>query len=292
MNVMAIVQARLGGATRMGEPKVLADIGGKSMLERVMERLGRCKTLAGVVVCIPMDPEEDALRDYCEARGWMCHRTQVKRLTNGSYDVLGAYEATAFLYRMNPVVRVTADCPLIDHGVVDAVVQLYMHGGVDGQGVDYVSNNLERSFPHGLDVECFSHSALQTADDEATDEFDREHVTEYIRRHQDRPFTLANVRFPLETASRIHAALLVSARLTVDFPEDLELARAIYDAFPADHFITTADVLGLLETKTGLLKINEQRAIEHWSKLSGAFEPISAEAVAAMRHMVAKDVLH
>lgn len=283
MNTIAIVQARLGGASRFGGQKVLADIRGRAMISRVMERLGRAKTISEIVVVVPLDPSEDELYDFCVEKGWKCDRLQTKLLPSGAYDVLGAYAAAAFRYRANPIVRVTADCPLLDHGVVDAVVQLYLHKGVDGRGVDYVSNNLERTFPHGFDVECFGKGALKDADLLATDDKDREHVTEYIRRHQDRPYTLANVRFPLETASRIHAAILVSARLTVDYPEDLELVRAIYAAFPDDHYITTADIVALLADHPELLAINEARAVEHWSKLDGRHEPIAAETLAMMR---------
>ena len=283
VNTIAFVQARLGGGTRFGGAKIMLDLGGRTMLQRVMERLAKATLLSERVVVIPNAPEEDELATYCEDNGWKYVRTQTKLLSSGAYDVLGAYAAAAIRYRANPIVRVTADCPLLDWRVTDAVVDLYQNGGK----FDYVSNNLERTFPHGLDVECFSARALKEADANARGEFDREHVTEYIRRHQDKPYRLANLRFPVESAEKpIHAAILVAARLTVDYPEDAALVRAIYAAFPEDHYITTADVVGLLAERPELMALNEQRAADHVQRLTGAFEPASEAVVNAGKRVV------
>lgn len=277
MKPIAIVQARISGATRFGSPKVLADIGGRSMLERVMERLQRCKTIKGIVLAIPENEANQTLSDYCEAHQW-------NHVMGPEDDVLKRYALAAQFFNADPVVRVTADCPLIDWGVVDGVVRLY-----ESSGADYVSNNLERTWPHGLDVEAFSLKALLEADAKATDAFDREHVTEYIRRNQDRPYRLANLQAPLQSMTVLQSALFVASRWTVDYPEDLELVRLIFAAFPEDHFVTTADAIGLLEEHPEWLEVNEQRALEHANQL-GHSEPVSEEGVKAMRRAVAKSL--
>jgi len=267
---VAIVQARLGSTRLPG--KVLADIEGQPLIVRQMERMQRATTIAGVVVAIPSGPENDPLEHLCRERQWACLRGPER-------DVLSRYAYGASVYQADPVVRMTMDCPLIDHGVIDGVVRMFLEGG----DFDYVSNNLEKTFPHGLDVECLSAAALFDADQRADDAFDREHVTEWIRRHQDRPYRLGNLRYPIETLSPDMAAILVAARLTVDYPEDLELVRTIYREFRDLDYITTADVVDFLRRCPEVMTLNEHRALEHAQMLSGHFEPISEEAREAMR---------
>lgn len=244
MNVMAVIQARLGGATRFGGPKIMADVCGKTVLDHVVERTRRAAKVSGVVVVIPLDPSEDPLFDFCRERGWHCERTQVKRLKNGAWDVLGAYAATAFRSRINPVVRITADCPLIDPATIDAVISFYLAGGYSV----VVNNEGERTYPHGMDLEVFSRGALEAASQFAGDDFDREHVSPYIRRHAAR---IGNVRNPRPSSL---------ARLTVDYPEDLEVVRAIFGAFPKGHPIALPDIEAFLERHPEVAKLNAKRA--------------------------------
>lgn len=244
MNVMTVVQARLGGATRFGGPKVLADVCGKTVLEHVVERTERAAKVSGVVVVIPIDPSEDPLFDFCRQHGWHCERTQVRKLKTGAYDVLGAYAATAFRNRINPVVRITADCPLIDPATIDLVIAHYLAGGYSF----VVNNDGERTYPHGTDVEVFSRIALEHANEYAGEDYDREHVSPFIKRHATR---VGNVKNPRQSSL---------ARLTVDYPEDLEVVRAIYGAFPRDYPITLADVESFLERHPEVARINARRA--------------------------------
>lgn len=275
---VAIVQARVSGGTRLpGIKKVLADIGGRSLIEHQMERMQRSKLLRKVVVAIPDNEANDELALYCKERNWAVFR-------GPEHDVLRRYAQAAKHYKADPVVRVTADCPYLDHGILDGLIRLYKESGqLVAGGFDYAATNLERTLPHGTDCEIMSAKVLREADEKAVDKFDREHVTEYIRRHQDAPYKLGNLRYPIETADPLHAAILVALRITVDYEEDLALVRAIADAFPPDHFITTADIVGLMAEKPELMKLNEHHALEHSQRLDGRFEPVSEDAVVVER---------
>ena len=272
---VAIVQARIGGTRLPG--KVMADIEGHPLIVRQMDRMRRATTLDEIVVALPQD--EDVLADLCFDRGWMCWMVEDMH----EDDVLGRYAGAATDFDADPIVRMTMDCPLIDWGIIDGCVKLYRQGGAD-----YVSNNLERTFPHGTDVEVFSAKALRDAHEQSIDPFEREHVTEWIKRHQDRPYRLANLYYPINTSSPQLAAIMIAARLTVDYPEDLALVRAIFAAFPGKDYITIADVIGLLAEKPELMKINEHRALEHAQHLSGHFEPVSETARQQERRAVAE----
>jgi spore coat polysaccharide biosynthesis protein SpsF len=139
------------------------------------------------------------------------------------------------------------DCPLIDPSVIDSVVETYLHGSYD-----LVANNLEATFPHGLDLEVFSRAALEIAHREARDPFEREHVSPFIRDHPAR-FRLGNVRSPQD---------LHSLRWTVDYPEDFEFVLAVYEMLYRDgEFFTSDDVIALLERQPGLRQINARWAV-------------------------------
>ena len=268
---VAIVQARIGGTRLPG--KVMADIEGQPLIVRQMDRMKRALSLSEIMIAIPDTKENDSLAQFCTDRGWSWSRGH----NAAEDDVLGRYAESIEFWDEDedpdPIVRMTMDCPLIDWGIIDGCVKLYQEGYAD-----YVSNNLERTFPHGTDVEVFSAKALRDAHEQSTDPFEREHVTEWIKRHQDRPYRLANLYYPIDTVSPQLAAIMIAARLTVDYPEDLTLVRAIFAAFPSKNYITIADVVGLLAEKPELMKINEHRALEHAQHLSGHFEPVSEMA--------------
>ncbi len=113
------------------------------------------------------------------------------------------------------VVRITADCPLIDPTVVDRVVRGFLESDCD-----YVSNTLSSSYPDGLDTEVFSFTALEQAWREATKESEREHVTPYLRSGKFRVVGVEN-----------DIVLLRQSRWTVDEPRDLDFVRHVFTAF-------------------------------------------------------------
>lgn len=263
--------------------KVLALVCGANLLHWHVTRLLKVAALDEVVVACPDTQDNDRIATYCERRHWRCWRGPEE-------DVLGRYYGAAKAYQADVVVRTTADCPLIDPGVVAGAIKLYHTGEFD-----YVSNNLERTFPHGLDVEVFSMEALAAAWRTATEPTDREHVSEWIRRHQDRPYRLGNLRFPLENVAPHFPScpigcdgiplptLMKEARITVDYPEDYLAITMICQFWAREtRFITTEDVMFILHRTPKLVAINRQRAIDHAQHLGGLYEPISEEQRAAL----------
>jgi spore coat polysaccharide biosynthesis protein SpsF (cytidylyltransferase family) len=189
-------------------------------------------------VAIPVDQSDDPLAKYCVEQGWMVYRGL-------QADVLDRYFHAAILGDADYVVRVTADCPLIDPGVINDVVRK-----LDMPGVDFVSNSIEPSFPHGLDCQAFTMDLLNRAHAEATAAFDREHVVPWMMNAPG--VKRVNVKAP-ENLSQY--------RLTVDWPEDLELVRAIFEAFRERVFFTTADMISLLRRRPELMAINAHRRV-------------------------------
>lgn len=234
MRVVAVIQARMGSTRLPG--KVLVDLAGDFTLARVVNRTGRAKLLDQVVVATTVKPADDAIVRLCSERGWSCYR-------GSEEDVLDRYYKAACAFQADAIVRITSDCPLIDAGVVDRVVQEFL----DRQpGIDYACNVLpRRTFPHGLDTEVMRFEVLEQAWREDDNPAWREHVTPYIYRHPEK-FRLLWVTNDVDYSHM---------RWTVDTPEDLEFIRRIYEHFGHDHF-SWREVLAVLDEHPEWLDIN------------------------------------
>ena len=235
MKVVAIVQARLT-STRLPN-KVLKDISGKPMLWHLLERLKFSHKIDSVVLAIPDSSENDRLADFARELGLPCFRGSEK-------DVLSRYYNAAKKYDAREIVRITADCPLIDPRVTDSVIEAYLNSGAD-----YTSNSTESGFPRGLDTEVFSFKTLEKTSREARQDYEREHVTPYIYEHPD--------IFKIQSVKATGKLKRPDLRLTVDTEEDLKLIEEIYQRLYREGYIFyTEDVIDLLEKHPELTAIN------------------------------------
>lgn len=142
------------------------------------------------------------------------------------------------------MVRVTSDCPLIDSGVMNEVIGLYIN---NRDKYDYVSNTLERTYPRGLDTEVFSMAALEKTHEEARKQPEREHVTLYMYQRPEQ-FRLANSGSARDYSHH---------RWTVDTPEDFELIKLILqELYPINNRFTWLDVLNLFNKHPEWVEIN------------------------------------
>lgn len=234
MKVVAIIQARMGSERLPG--KVLADIGGKTMLARVVERTARIASVDEVVVATTEDTRDDAIADACRA-------LSVPVFRGSEADVLDRYYQAAKQYAADAVMRITADCPLLDPEVSGNVLnQFLIHRP------DYASNSVRRTYPRGLDTGVMSLEALERTWREATRPYQREHVTIYMYEHPEN-FRLLSVESGLPINYSHY-------RWTVDTPEDLQFVRAVYDLFPTTDEFGWLDVIEALARRPDLVAIN------------------------------------
>ncbi len=221
--IVAIVQARMSSSRLPG--KVLRDVGGKPMLERVIARVSRSKLINQVVVATTDDPSDDLIAD-------LCRNLNVPVFRGNLYDVLDRYYQAACAYQAEVVVRITADCPMIDPLEIDRVIAVFLEGGWD-----FAANRLppphQRTSPVGMDTEVCSFAALENAWKNATEKFEREHVMPYL---YDKPG-----RFRVKVAEMEPS--LGHLRFTVDTEADLKVARAVYTAFGNHDDFSLADLL-------------------------------------------------
>jgi spore coat polysaccharide biosynthesis protein SpsF len=232
--IVAIIQARMGSSRLPG--KILRDIAGEPMLMRVVERAQRASNLDQTVVATTTDANDKAVVELLEKR-------DVPFIRGHPTDVLDRYLTAAQVFSADIIVRLTADCPLHDPDVIDKTVNAFLAKLPD---VDYASNRLVRTYPIGLDVEVFTRQALLRAGDEATENYQREHVTPYLYEVEGRARLLS------VESNKDYGHY----RWTVDTPDDLEFVRQVYAHFPDQSDFGWDAVLDLLEQKPELIDIN------------------------------------
>lgn len=235
----AIIQARTGSTRLPG--KVLKKVSGKTILEHVIQRV-RQSTLIDEIIIATTDLEQDRpIIDIAEFTG-------VRFFRGSEEDVLARYYYAAKDHKVDVIVRVTSDCPLIDPIVCDTIINFYKQ---HFDQYDLVTNagptSKSRSFPRGLDVEVFSVSILKKAFLHAHLARQREHVTPWIYESNS-----SKVYFYRNDVD--HSKL----RWTLDTDEDFLLIKTIYDHFyRGKHDFYYQDIMKLFNNNHGLAKINE-----------------------------------
>jgi spore coat polysaccharide biosynthesis protein SpsF len=223
VRTVVIVQARMTSTRLPG--KILADVAGRPMLAQELTRLQAMAEASEVMVATTVLSTDDAVAELALGLGVRCFR-------GDEHDVLGRYEGAARDARADIVVRITADCPLIDAGEADRVVRALRDAP---GGADYASNVMRRTFPRGLDVEALHRDVLDRTVRLATSRPGREHVTWFIREERPDLFERRSV-----TADTDDSDL----QWSVDRPDDLERVRALFAALDlAAHPLPYADVV-------------------------------------------------
>ncbi len=232
------------GSTRL-PGKVLEDLAGHPLLVRIVERLRMVSALEDVVVLTSRLAGDEAIVELCRARGIRC-------LRGSERDVLDRFHRGAEALQAERIVRITADCPLIDPEVVGRLLELaasrrdaaYASVATGAIGAD----DGYRRYPDGLDAETFTAQALADAWREASDPYEREHVTPFI---SQRPERFGVVLLEAERD-------LGDERWTVDYPADLRLVRALYERLDDGRSrpFGFRDVLAVLEREPELRALN------------------------------------
>ncbi len=231
-----IIQARMGAKRLPG--KVLKKISGKTMLEWVIFRAQKISLVDKVIVATTENKSDDAIVSLCNRLGTPVFRGSEK-------DVLDRYYQAAKKFSLDVIVRITADCPLIDPKIIGDVIAFY---NANHKKYDLVGNVYPPTFPDGMDVEIMPFRTLNTVWKEAKSSHDREHVTLYMR---NRPRKFRTGNFPYhEDISRV--------RLTVDNKEDLLLVRKLFSILIKNNSVfDLKDILLVLEKKPELLMLNK-----------------------------------
>jgi spore coat polysaccharide biosynthesis protein SpsF len=232
VKITAVIQARMGSTRLPG--KVLMDLGGKTVLARVVDRLRRATLVNEILVATTDSIADDAIIQECR-------RINVASFRGSESDVLDRYYQSALMTAAEGIVRITSDCPLIDPQIADDTVRLFLD-----LRPDYASNALDRTYPRGLDTEVMTRDALACAWREAHLSYQRAHVTPYLYENPSR-FDILAVRGRINYSDH---------RWTLDTAQDLVFIRAIYDQLGNDDNFSWHDVLAVLQREPELVELN------------------------------------
>ena len=232
-NVVAAVQARMGSTRLPG--KVLCDLFGKTVLEHVCERLRRCRNIDVLAVATSMDVQNRRISE-------VALRNQLACFAGAEHDCLNRYLQVAAATRASVLVRVTADCPLVDPELTDILIdELLTHD------LDYIAAGY--GLPRGITSEVFTVDALSRADRVARAAYEREHVTIHLYEHPE----LYRVAFLTPPA----ALRRPSYRLTLDTNDDWKLLQAIYERlYVPGEIVENEKVVELLDATPELVQLN------------------------------------
>ena len=232
MNIIAMIQARVGSTRLPG--KVLLPLEKKTVLERVIERVQKSTKIDEVMVITTLNKADSEIVKACSNNG-------VRVFCGSEEDVLDRFYQAAKLLKPNHIVRITADCPLIDAAIIDQVIDKHLK-----EKNDYTSNVLKETFPDGEDNEIFTFESLKKSWKEANLSSEREHVTLYIRNHPEE-FKLSNLECEVDLSDK---------RWTLDNEEDYQFIKNIYKSLPNKNNFGMSDVLDLINKNKGLEEMN------------------------------------
>lgn len=234
VKIIAVVQARMGSSRLPG--KVLLPLAGTPVLTHVLNRVTAAAGISSVLVATTLSAGDDPVAA-------LALQNDVNVYRGSENDVLDRYYQAARTHHPDHVVRITADCPLIDPAVIDEVIGRHL-----AENVEYTTNTFLPTFPDGEDVEVFTFDALQRAWREARMPSEREHVTPYLR-----------VPGRFRTAS-VTLAPPVNKRWTLDEPSDYDFIKGIYESLyePSRPVFGMKDVLALLQREPERELINSR----------------------------------
>lgn len=221
------------GSTRL-PGKVLMDLGGKTVLARVVDRLRRATLVNEILVATTGSIADDAIIQECR-------RIDVASFRGSENDVLDRYYEAALLTTGEGIVRITSDCPLIDAQIADDTIRSFLD-----LRPDYASNSLQRTYPRGLDTEVMTRDALACAWREAQFPYQRAHVTPYLYENPGR-FDILAVKGCFDYSDQ---------RWTLDTPQDLAFIRAVYERLGNDDSFTWHDAMVVLQREPELVELN------------------------------------
>lgn len=248
MKIINLIQARRA-SSRLPD-KILKEVLGKPILLHMLERVKASKLKGELIVITTNEPDDEIIVQLCIQNNINCFKGHSTNLLDRHYQAALYYEADA-------VVKIPSDCPLIDSKIIDEVLQYYISHSID---FDYVSNLHPASWPDGNDVEIMSFKTLEKAWKEASKDFEREHATPYIWENPDK-FKIGSVLW------NTGLDYSTSHRWTLDYPEDFEFIKKVYEElYPTNPHFTLEDILQLLLQKPNIADINKTHAGEYWYK--------------------------
>jgi spore coat polysaccharide biosynthesis protein SpsF len=247
VKVVGVIQARTGSTRLPG--KVLMPLGGRPLLQRMLERVQESRELDALVVATTRLAADSSIRSLCDALGVDC-------ISGDASDLLDRHLQAARATDAEAIVKIPSDCPLIDPRVIDRVVGFFR---AHSPSLDFVSNLYPPSWPDGNDVEVLRRETLEIAWAEAKRPFQREHTTPFVWDQPER-FRLGNVTWDAGVD------LSASHRLTLDYLEDYQVIATVFGALhrPGGPLFGVEEIVAFLDGNPEVHAINARHSGTGW----------------------------
>lgn len=242
--IIVFIQARIG-STRF-PAKVLKKVLGKELLLHMYDRVKQAKTVDDIVIITSVNPENDLIVELCK-------KHSIKYYRGSEDDLLDRHYQAAKKFGADFIVKIPSDSPMADPAIIDKVLSLWIN---NKDKFDYVSNYHPPTFPDGLDVEGCTFSILKTAWIEARKPFEREHTFPYI---WDNPG-----RFRIGNIENLHGNMFMTHRWTLDYEEDYEFMKRVFEELKDKPDFSMEDILNLLIEKPEIGAINQMHSGVNW----------------------------
>jgi spore coat polysaccharide biosynthesis protein SpsF len=221
--IVAIIQARLNSTRQPA--KVMLDLCGKTLLQRVIDRVRQAQIIDEVWVATSDDPREDVVAHAAEVYGVKVYRGDLDNLMD---RYLGAAQAS----EADIVVRVTSDNPLTESRFIDLGVKRLLE-----ENLDYLDFN---DIPYGAHVWMFTHQALIRAAEQAKEPDELEHVVLHFIHNPDE-YRIVRWTCPIEAIRK------PQTRITLDTMEDYVRLYKVFQHFEGDSAVALEDALPFIE---------------------------------------------
>lgn len=235
MKYLGVIQARCG-STRLPN-KVLMELAGKPALQWTIERAKLSKYIDEVIVVTSINRENLPIVE-------MCCKLGIRVFSGSEEDVLDRFYQLSKLIKPEYIVRITGDCPLYDPQLLDWSIEQMANTS------DFLAQKQPETFPDGLDIEVIRYSALAKSWSNASLQSEREHITQYIRKHPE-IFNIQWVSCPLGDFG--------NERWTFDEQRDYEFLKKIYTYFSEKEIVYpyTRDIINYISSNPSLREIND-----------------------------------
>ena len=228
-----ISQARMSSTRLPG--KILKSVGNNSLLQIHLNRLQQSGF--PIYLATTTNVSDDRIAEFCTQ--------QQQAFSRGDeQNVLSRFYECALQFKLEVIVRVTSDCPLIDGVLIKDAIEKYLAYNSTSL---YYSNCIERTFPRGFDFEIFSFDMLKEAYEKAASDTQKEHVTPYFYQNHENKFTLKHYKAAVDNSH---------FRISVDTPEDFELIKILIEQYHAATK-TASEICELLQQHPELVAINQ-----------------------------------
>ena len=243
MKIAAIVQARMGSTRFPG--KVAQSLGDTTVLGMCIDRLKQSTVIDQIIIATSDTPSDKKIIEIATEHG-------VVFFLGDQNDVLARFYNCAIEFKVDVIIRITADCPFVDPVLIDEALDFF-----EKKSLDYFCNQNPPQYPDGLDFDIFTFKVLKTAYLSAASKFDREHVTPFIKTISD-----------LKCEKILIENDFSKMRWTVDEPEDLEVLNEVMKRNRFSKSFGWREILEIFQSGDSILSKNLHIANNEGSRMN------------------------